>query len=165
MSKSRLTIENSTSLEFENPMLMELLTVWRQKRCGRELPARNDFDPLELPADVWPHLVLIDVEGLEKARFRYRLLGSHIVDTLGRNATGRYIDEVQDPLDYDVFVEGFRQAISLRQPIRSTGNAIFVNKAWVTYESVILPLSPDDDLVNMLLVPAVFTGTQEPDAP
>ncbi|MDP6875551.1 MAG: hypothetical protein QF521_18675 [Alphaproteobacteria bacterium] len=110
----------------------------------------------------WPHIVLIDVEGAENARFRYRLLGSHIVDTLGRNVTGRYIDEVQDPDDYDVFVEGFRQAIRLRRPIRSTGNAIFVNKAWVTYESVILPLSPDGHLVNMLLVPAVFVGTQEP---
>ncbi len=161
---SKLVIENSTSLDLESTVLRNFLAVWREKRRDRVLPSRADFDPLEFSPAVWPHIALIDILAENRQRFRYRLLGTHIVEALGRDSTGRYIDETQSEANYDDFVAGFRQAVQERVPVRSSGNAIFVNKAWVTYESVILPLSADDTLVNMLMVPAVFTNRSEPGA-
>jgi len=163
MIKRHTPIESSETLEFKSGLLTDLLNIWREKLRGRKMPSRADLDPLEFSAAAWPHLMLIDVEKAANLRFRYRLIGSHIVNTLGRDSTGRYIDEVQDPAAYDEFVDGYRWAVENGRPLRRSGRAIFVNKEWVTFETLVLPLSLDDMAVNMLLAPAVFTTTAEPD--
>lgn len=63
-------------------------------RCGgRAMPRRADIDPVELPRFALPYLMLLDVfDG--GARFRWRLIGTEVVNRFGRDATGRFGDEV-----------------------------------------------------------------------
>ena len=157
MEKSNLVVENLEVFSLQSIILQDFLAIWRAKLDGRQMPCRKDFDLLELAPVMWPHVLLIDVLPGDMDRFRYRLIGSHIVDALARNVTGQIIDEIQSSTDYDMFVEGFRWSVKHQKSMQSNGSAIFVNKDWIAYESLILPLSEDGSTVNMLLVPAVFT--------
>ena len=72
--------------------LRALFGYWREKRGDGTMPARADLDPLEIPT-LLPIVGLVDVlDG--GARFRYRLVGTEIVDVDGHDATGRFLDEV-----------------------------------------------------------------------
>lgn len=64
-----------------NGRLRELLEYWRSKRGSRLMPARADIDPIEIPT-LLPIIGLVDVlDG--GARFRFRLLGTEVVDAAG----------------------------------------------------------------------------------
>ena len=165
MEKSSLTVDYFDALNLKSTLLKGLLIIWQDKLHGREMPCRKDFDPLELPASMWPHIILIDVLHGDPERFRYRLIGTHVVDALSRDVTGQIIDEIQSRADYDVFVEGFRWVVENHRPMQSNGSANFVNKKWMTFESLILPLSEDGSTVNMLMVATVFTLDQTHNEP
>ena len=68
----------------------DLLTYWRGKHFGGKPPARRDIDPIAEIPSLAGSLFLIDVEG---EQFRFRLIGSEIVQWAGRDSTGKVIDE------------------------------------------------------------------------
>jgi hypothetical protein len=78
--------------------------VWNSLRADGSLPTRGDIDPTKLPGSVLPHILLIDIEEGDASRFRWRLIGTHITNVLGRDSTGRYLDEVLQSEDYDSFI-------------------------------------------------------------
>ena len=64
---------------------IELYRYWAA-RCGtRTMPARADLDPVAMKPYL-PHLMLFDVVG---ERFRYRLVGTRVVQDFGRDVTGK----------------------------------------------------------------------------
>ena len=85
--------------EIRHPLLRHLYGYWSQKRDGRKLPRRSDIDPTELPAELWPHLLLQDViiNG-DAVRFRYTVVGQHFRDQIGRHVTGTFSDVSLAPL-------------------------------------------------------------------
>lgn len=76
----------------DDPQLAALLDYWERKRGARAMPRRTDIDPLDMPTRLLPFLELIELG--EGGRLRYRLIGTAIVDAMGRDATGRYLDQV-----------------------------------------------------------------------
>jgi len=74
-----------------DPHLAALFDYWESKRGARAMPRRGDVDPLDMPASLLPHLELIE---FHEGRLRYRLVGTAIVDAMGRDATGRFLDQV-----------------------------------------------------------------------
>lgn len=80
-----------TNADLPDPKLQRLHAIW-QAKCGPNgLPGRADFDPVELPPELLPWITIFDVEG---ERFRIRLVGTGIVEALGEDTTGRYLDEI-----------------------------------------------------------------------
>jgi hypothetical protein len=63
---------------------LDLYSYWHSKRGTRNMPARSDMNPADIPR-LLPYLLIV-----ERAadQFRYRLVGSAIVDGLGYDATG-----------------------------------------------------------------------------
>ena len=119
------------------------------------MPARSDFDPVEM-VPLLPPLYLVDVVSEPDAdalRFRYRLIGTSIVALLGRDSTGKWADEA---LHGDKIV-GIRDLFTLlstaRLPVAIKGFIFFIrDKNWVFVEGLLLPLSADGKTVNMILV-------------
>ena len=72
----------------------ELFTLWLGKCTSDRLPGRADFDPREMPG-LLPHITLFDVERAP-IRFRIRLVGTAIVDAMGLDTTGMYLDELDN---------------------------------------------------------------------
>jgi hypothetical protein len=73
--------------------LQDALTYWENKRAGRRMPARRDLDPVfEIPTLLrW--IILVDVLR-DPLDFRYRLIGSGVVDRSRRNYTGKLFSEL-----------------------------------------------------------------------
>jgi len=63
---------------------VDLYHYWLAKRGDRAMPARKDINPAEIPV-LLPYLVIVD-----KAddRFRYRLVGTAVVEQFGYDFTG-----------------------------------------------------------------------------
>lgn len=116
------------------------------------MPSRKDVDPLRMPRGYLPDLMLIDVLH-DPRRYRYRLVGTNVVGATGEERTGQFFHDVPFFRAYPTVLQQYEQVTETRRPIYSpepftnlrTGTAYKVDR-------LVLPLSSDDRLVDMLLV-------------
>lgn len=130
-----------------HPGLAQLLAYWLDKRGDRSMPSRADIEPAELKA-LLPHIFLVDVE-YAPIRLRYRLVGSELVNVLGRDIKGKYLDEM--PLLFRTFAAGaYEEVLVTRRPCYKevSGLATYLR---VAYKRLLLPLSTDGETINIVL--------------
>lgn len=75
----------------QSQRIHRLHAYWREKGAG-QVPARAQFDPVDV-RELLPNLMLLDVQG-DPWRFRYRLVGTRVVQYTGFDFTGHYLDEM-----------------------------------------------------------------------
>ena len=144
------------------PMLQALKSYWDAKRGARRMPRRADIDPLELR----PHLgnlVMIDVLAAGDD-FRYRLIGTNIVNQHGRDATGKCVRELYeraDPVIFDWSMTVLRAVVANRLPVRASNRLRMVNRDYTASDQLHLPLSEDGATVNMILSESRFSAVSE----
>jgi hypothetical protein len=143
-------------LRLEAPMLRSALAVWQAARGDKAMPSRADIDVLKIPRQVLSHILFIDIEPGPPERFRWRLIGTHVTDMLGRDSTGRYFDELYPPEAAAVLLTGPRWAMAHKRPVRTLGNAAFADKQHIRSENLDMPLSEDGDRVSMIFIATVF---------
>ncbi len=68
---------------------------WCDNRGNLELPPADAIDPLRMPRACLPFIVILEVED-PPLRFRCRLTGTEVVNSLGVDLTGLYIDELPE---------------------------------------------------------------------
>ncbi len=149
-----LTIDPDLALE--NPILSDVLTLWRSQAGTTEIPPWTAFDPTQMPPRLLPHLYLIDGLSQDTPRPRWRLLGTHTTETLGRDNTGRYFDEVYSPEDAEAMSMPVLWVLRERRPLRIYGASLFANKEWLYYECIYLPYSTQNAKVGVILGAIVF---------
>jgi hypothetical protein len=66
---------------------------WNKKRGMRLMPARREIDPVELPARLLPFLFMVELSD-DPPRWRYRLVGTEMVERVGVDLTGRFHADV-----------------------------------------------------------------------
>lgn len=157
MSKFHVeTLRIDPTLKFEAQALRHLWQYWNRKRGERAMPGRPDIEPLELK----PHLgrlVLADVvRGGPETRFRYRLIGTAVTDLVGRDATGKFLDDLYG-VNYEFMIVAYRWVAANRRPLRVTGDLRHAQREWVHIESLDLPLSRDGETVDMILTRSVYS--------
>ena len=79
--------------ELGDPDLVRFYDYWLSLCRGRPMPSRKDIDPLQIPPAYLPNLMLIDVLHNPR-RYKYRLIGTHVVAASGEDRTGRIFDNV-----------------------------------------------------------------------
>ena len=144
-------------LQFIDPLPVDLLHYWEGKRRDRLMPMRRDIDPVKLKVHLG-NLALIDVE-YGPLRLRYRLIGTTITQTLGRDMTGRYLDEIYPPNILADAITAYMWTTENQKPLRFFGNVRYANKSMVEFEAVNLPLSEDGSRVNIWFRPNWFSGS------
>lgn len=136
------------SLSVTAPVLRRLLNYWKSKAAIRP-PRRVDIDPIEIGKDL-PSVVLLDIAH-DPLRFRWRLIGGEIAGTMRRDSTGKRFEDVyQGPVLVDMLRLFSRVALTGR-PIRHLGTACFLDRDYLRYESLHLPLFDGDGQVCMML--------------
>jgi hypothetical protein len=134
--------------EISHPLLRQLLAFWSAKRGERLAPARADFDVAELK-DWLGNLMLIEViEG--GAEFRYRVYGSVLAAYYGHDFTGKTTAVVR-PEARELVRAEYGEVCRTRRPLVITRERD-VRHAHRTVVKLILPLSGDGTVVDMLLV-------------
>lgn len=129
--------------------LRALFGYWREKRGDRAMPARDDLDPLEIPT-LLPIVGLVDVLD-DGARFRYRLIGTEIVDVAGHDPTGRFLDEVLPDSGYAEYLIGlFREVARERRPLYGESDFRGPGRIEHRVRRLLMPLSRDGRAVDMI---------------
>lgn len=133
--------------------LKALHAIWLSKHEGRRLPRREDFDPVDLPPTLLPWMTIFDVEG---ERFRIRLVGTGIVEALGQDTTGRYLDELPNT---DMLHARARWAVENARPFYVPDlTMVWDDDRWGRYSVLCAPLASDGAHVDKLLYLMSFTG-------
>lgn len=138
-------------LTIQSERLVEVADYWRAIRGTRNMPTRDDLDPMQMSRHLLPHLELIDVERQPRFRLRWRLIGTHVTTTVERDATGKYFDELYLGADLAPVSTPFEWVAMNAQPLRWNGTSSFIGKEWQAYEGVYLPFSSDGETVDMIL--------------
>ena len=143
------------TLAFQNKETAALYEAWRQLGGDKGIPYRRDFDPRDHVA-LLPHMFVIEATDDPEPRFRYRLVGTNIVETTGRDATGTWVDELYSSTP-DV-IDGFRALLIPGRPIRTFGKLTWVGKDYLSYESGIFPLLTDDGRVGRYVGLTIYSS-------
>lgn len=133
-----------------NATLRRLYRYWLDKRGERPWPDRRAIDPAELK-EILPNLAIIEIVGAANdPRFRYRLVGTAIVDAYGVDPTGRFVDEMTG---------AYRDVLlGLLREVAATGRGIYAASAFqladtgVSTERLFLPLSVGSGTIRQIIV-------------
>jgi hypothetical protein len=128
--------------------LERLYRHWLDRRGARLMPARADFDALDLK-DWLGNLMLIEVLS-GATEFRYRLYGSALAAYYGEDLTGKTTHAVPSDVADRVTREYARVAIERCPLVVRRRRA--VQHSMLSIAKLILPLSADGTIVDMLLV-------------
>lgn len=143
-----------------DPRLESLYRYWLSKRRGHALPRRADIDPLEIPAEIWPHTMLLDVIWeAGRPRFRYRRVGDVFWRLAGREPTGLFIEDVlPEKAGYRNYILGIYEEVVAQRVAMYTENSFTLagHGTQMLTRRISLPLSNDGEAVNMVLAGHVF---------
>ena len=140
-SKSRfwrdvlLTKEQCTSEKAKR-----LYTYWDSRRQGRKMPSRRDIDP----TDIWPLLPNIHMSDWFTGpdRIRYRLAGTELVASIGREISGRWLAEFHThPSDLEETLSLYRKVAATAEPVFGSTIATNLRVGVDHFEWVLCPLS------------------------
>jgi hypothetical protein len=135
--------------------LQDALTYWESKRAGRKMPARRDLDPiLEIPKLV-PWVVLVDVLR-DPMDFRFRLIGSGVVDRSCRNNTGRLFSEMPQFGPGNYLWSHRATVVETCAPLQAEPPYVGRTRSVKRVADIHLPLSEDDTVVNMIFTVVAF---------
>jgi hypothetical protein len=133
--------------------LDDIVAYWKSKREPPAIPGRKDIDPVEIAPKLLPRLFLLDlVDGHQDAR--YRLVGTALVDWLGRDATGFLISDLyrNDGDMLSKYHEAVRRVATDKQPVYASGSVSWIkNRQFSRFECVFLPLASDGQTVDIIL--------------
>ncbi|HEX6960187.1 MAG TPA: PAS domain-containing protein [Ferrovibrio sp.] len=127
-----------------------LLAYWNEHCPAGGLPDRSVFDPLSLRPYLG-NLLIVDVEatagaaasGQSERRFRYRLIGTDVAAMSGRDMTGRYFEDVYDPVALAEMRHCFGWVVDHRRPARIFGTFRHANRAFLGFDGMFLPVATD----------------------
>ena len=131
--------------------IAELAAYWESKRHNRFAPKRADIDPTEIRQHVG-RLFMVDV--LPDGDYRYRLLGSELVQRMGRDSTGKRFSKLYagQPHAFELLKQRFDEVVTTRQPSYSRGKVYWLGAGeYRNFECGFFPLSDDGRTVNIIL--------------
>ena len=148
--------------ELSCPTHKAVHAYWNEKRGSRSMPARADINPVELREHLgW--IMMVEVLP-EMADFRYRLIGTKVTRYFVKNSTGLTVSETFNPFGPGA-VKGvqavYRKVARDHVVVRAHGEANWLPdwksdpRGFPHFDSLMLPLSDDDQTCNMILI--IFT--------
>lgn len=136
---------------------LTLIAYWNAKRGERKLPSRADIDPSDLRS-ILPSLIIFDcLAGF--ADFRYRLMGTGVVDAAGRDNTGKTVREVYEaaePEFCNYYLDTLRSVATKGVMGRAKGTLRHVRREYRSADILLLPLGDPDGTVRWILTSSLF---------
>lgn len=146
----------------DEPLLHAVREYWRSKRQGRRMPARADLDVLELRPFMGSMFLMDVLDG--GADFRFRLIGTVLVERFGRDSTGKTFAETYrdaDPATADWLRTIYRRVAAEAVPVWSRAPLDQVGRDFVVSAAIHLPLSADGERVDMIFGASAFTTLRQ----
>lgn len=142
--------------QIATPSLRCLLQQWLQACPPGSMPAEEFIDPFQLRYILgWLMVVDAVAQPAGGYRFRYRLVGTNLVDRRGCDNTGRWVDENPDAEMAELAVASSHAAISNRQPIQVECERA-IDGRFYPIEILVLPLADAEGRPKRLLVGQIY---------
>jgi hypothetical protein len=127
---------------------LELYRYWLSKRGARVMPSRGDINPADI-SQLLPYLMVVERAG---EQFRYRQVGSAIVEAVGYDATGinvgSYIAAPETAAQVRVIFDWVYTAAG---PVFVAGEMLHKTGANINLSLLTGPLSEDGVAVDMCI--------------
>ncbi|MGO1120083.1 PAS domain-containing protein [Rhodovibrionaceae bacterium A322] len=141
-----------------HPGLIDVYSYWQEKRGDRLAPARADIDPLDLPK-LLPWLTILKVfrdPKTDELDFQATLVGTKVVQFMGRDVTNQHFGEIFKGPQAVVIKAAYDRVAREADVCYSQFDAGWMNKDYIFYERLLLPLSDDNKVVNRLMGCTIF---------
>jgi hypothetical protein len=141
-----------------HPRVAELIEHWRQLAPGPGLlPGRRHFNPMKVPK-LLPNLWLLEVVAGPPRRYRYRLIGSRIIDKGALARVGDFLDDPRITENTEQAVRLMDTVAAAKQPDWRRGPPVAArhSRDVASLERVLLPLAEDGANVDMILAMTLF---------
>lgn len=126
----------------------DVYQYWLDCKGEGTAPSVDVIDPLRLPRQALPYIAIYDVE-YDPLRFRGRLDGAAVVEEIGIDSKGLYVDEQIRRQDQIARLKNC--ALSCR-PYIYTGQVTWTSRDYKHYTVLGLPFIGDQDRVTRLLM-------------
>ena len=140
----------------DDPILGPALAYWQRIRAGRTMPLKRDLDPVDIPARLLPHLQIIDVVDGGR-RFRYRLIGTSLVESYGKDYTGTHADELVSGERRRFIHSVYQTVCTIKAPVFSHNCYHTVRHTDLFANRIYMPLSHQGYEVGFILGALSFT--------
>lgn len=131
------------------PLIRDFAEHWNAIRGDRPVPSRKDFDPIEAKRFL-PHIILLDVIRPEM-RFKGRLVGTSIVETLGFDYTGRCLDEVISEPYLSTLQKDLTEVAETGVLHYRVTTLAWEQREHAVYHRLYLPMTMDSDRVDLIV--------------
>lgn len=139
--------------DLENPLVRRAVGYWRTLAGTRRYPAREDLDQRTL-VPFQPYMILLKAVD-DGADFEYRFVGETQSMAYERPYSGRRLSDPANVSPYSaVFLKAYQYIQKSGTPfaIRGWAGKDFTFATFAYFESVVLPLGPDDEHVDHLII-------------
>lgn len=131
----------------QDPNIRRFFGLWLDACQGDPKPDKSFIDPFRLRFMIGS-IVLLEVHE-NPLRFRYRLVGTDIVDRVGVELTGKWLEEHPDSERMPLVRQTFTLAVTSRQAVHTRVPLSIDGEPW-QYEGVIVPLFGGGERVTHL---------------
>jgi len=130
---------------------LALLHLWQRLRTAVDgrLPHRDSFRPTDV-VPILPSLAVVEVLR-DGTAFRYRLVGSRIVQIAGRNATGLMLDGDLYGAELSRMISPYRSVVEARAPVQTRSPVLFAD-TWRASDNLFVPFTTSGDAVDQIIV-------------
>jgi hypothetical protein len=117
-----------------------------------KLPGRQHIDPTDIP-DLLPYVTLIEVVPQPDGdpRYRIRLAGTQVVELLGVDGTGKFVDEILTTPEGAAIIRTYKDMLESKVPQPLHGALRGHGRDHIPFQRVAFPLARDGINVDMLL--------------
>lgn len=143
--------DGGTPMEFRTRIVQDGYSYWRSKTTEDRLPARGDINPVEIPR-LMPHVVIMDVEREPELDFRYRLIGTYVVEHLYADHTGKSFAEIGHQKAPSQIWSNCKRVVETGEAFLADTPYVGPHQSFRNVEDIILPLATDGTNVDALLV-------------
>jgi hypothetical protein len=134
-----------------DPRFRAFFAYWQSLAPAGRLPGRQHIDPLTIPRELLPNVALYDIVPTETDfRVRVRLLGTAVVELLGVDHTGLFVDETMPADAYRPLHESFRLVVQ-GQPQYWQRTLPYPNRNFTGIKRLALPLATNGHDVDMMI--------------
>jgi hypothetical protein len=158
----QIDLEHLPASDMPDQVLQRLYRYWSSLRGTRSAPSRAQIDPVDIPRDILPDLLLTEVLRPDGGRrYRFRLVGSRVTELAGRDPSRQFLDEaLPTAFGYRDYIIRLYDAIDdIRQPLYSRSSYITFDTSQAPEREthrLMLPLLDDAGQLTHVLAAQVF---------
>jgi len=136
--------------------ISELLDYWIEKRGARIAPTRAEMEPLDFPK-LWADIIIYKVHH-DPLDYEVTRFGTELATVWGKDYTGCFFDEIFFGSTKDLVRTSFDEAVRSGIATIEVLDARWVDKKYVKYKRLMLPLSEDGKTIDRLFLCVQLTA-------